>query len=57
MARLHVDNLLTWRSDAFAQRAFDRAELDALERRLSAIADEQEAAPPVTVGLGELVLS
>lgn len=56
MAELHSQNLRTWRTDAFAQRAFDRDELDALERSLAAIANGDERVPPVSMGLGELVL-
>ena len=56
MAELHLQNLRTWRADAFAQRAFDTAELDELERRLQALVDGDEHAPPVEIGLGELVL-
>jgi trans-aconitate 2-methyltransferase len=57
MAELHVQNLQTWRNDAFAQRAFDAGELDELERRLLAISRGEERAEPVSLGLGELVLS
>lgn len=57
MARLHLQNLVTWRADPFAQRVFDLAELDELERRLSAVAEEVERAAPVSLGLGELVLT
>lgn len=56
MAELHLYNLRTWRSDAFAQRTFDPAEIDALETRLAGIVDGSEQAEPVTIGLGELVL-
>jgi ubiquinone/menaquinone biosynthesis C-methylase UbiE len=38
MAELHLENLRTWRTDPFAQSAFDRAELDGLERDLARIA-------------------
>lgn len=57
MAQLHVQNLGTWRADPFAQRVFDPAELDELERRLQALALGEERAAPVSLGLGELVLS
>ena len=56
MAELHLDNLRTWRADAFAQRAFDPAEIADLETRLAAVVSGVESAGPVTVGLGELVL-
>jgi len=57
MAELHLQNLRTWRTDAFADRAFDRAELDRLELGLSAVVSGAERAAPVSVGLGELVLA
>jgi hypothetical protein len=56
MAEIHVQNLRTWRTDPFATRAFDRADLDQLETRLQAIASGEESAAPVAIGLGELVL-
>ena len=56
MAELHVQNLRTWRSDAFASRAFDAAELNNLERQLAALADGSILATPVEIGFGELVL-
>jgi len=39
MAQLHVANLRSWRQDVYAQRAFDSAEIDALEKSLTDIAD------------------
>jgi hypothetical protein len=56
MAELHLQNLRTWRTDAFAGRAFDAAELDELDRRLQALVNGDDHAPPVDIGLGELVL-
>lgn len=56
MAEIHLQNLRTWRTDAFAQRAFDRVELDRLECSLEAIVSGAERAEPVAIGLGELVL-
>jgi ubiquinone/menaquinone biosynthesis C-methylase UbiE len=56
MAELHVQNLRTWRSDAFASRAFDAAELNNLERQLAALADGSISTAPVEIGFGELVL-
>ena len=56
MAELHVENLRTWRNDAFAQRTFDAQELDDLEQQLTAIALGHTCARPVSLGLGELVL-
>ncbi len=38
MAQLHVANLRTWGSNDFATQAFDRQEMDQLERQLSLIA-------------------
>lgn len=57
MAELHVQNLRTWKNDAFAQGAFDSAELEELERRLSRIVRGEERAAPISLGLGELVLA
>lgn len=56
MAELHLQNLRTWRTDPFAGRAFDAAELDELERRLQALVNGDDHAPPVDIGLGEIVL-
>ena len=38
MAQLHVANLRTWGGNDFAVKAFDRAEMDQLERELDSIA-------------------
>jgi hypothetical protein len=56
LAELHVQNLRTWRSDAFASRAFDAQELNELERQLAALAAGGVPAAPVEIGFGELVL-
>ena len=56
MARLHSLNLSTWSSDAFAQANYDRAELDALGAELSQIAARELSAPPVSCGIGQVVL-
>jgi trans-aconitate 2-methyltransferase len=56
MAELHLQNLRTWRTDAFAERAFDRSEVDQLEHSLAALVSGAERAAPVSIGLGELVL-
>jgi len=56
MAELHVENLRTWRSDAFALCTFDPKELDDLEQQLAAIVAGNTRALPVSLGLGELVL-
>jgi len=47
MAELHLANLLTWREEEHARRAFDRAELDRLEATLARVMAGNEAAPPV----------
>ncbi|RYZ08380.1 MAG: class I SAM-dependent methyltransferase [Myxococcales bacterium] len=57
MAQLHLQNLMTWRADPFAQRVFDAAELNDLEQALRAVAEGEDRAQPVSLGLGELVLS
>jgi len=54
MARLHVLNLRTWRTDPVA-RGFDSGELDALDAALTAIASGAPA-EPIAQDLGELVL-
>lgn len=56
MAELHALNIATWKNDAYAQRAFDAVELAVLETRLWAIARGREAAPPVSLGVAEVVL-
>jgi trans-aconitate methyltransferase len=56
MAELHLQNLRTWRTDAFALRAFDGTEIDRLEQTLQGIVSGSERAAPVSIGLGELVL-
>jgi hypothetical protein len=56
MAEIHLSNLRTWRTDPFAQRAFDPAEIVDLEARLANVASGGEHAQAVVIGLGELVL-
>ena len=56
MAELHLQNLRTWRGDAFARQAFDGSEIERLEQILQSIARGSEHAAPVAIGLGELVL-
>lgn len=56
MSRLHVLNLRTWRNEPFAARAFDAAELDALDAWLVEAASGRAELPPVEQELGELVL-
>jgi len=57
MARLHEMNLRTWREDPFAVENFDSAELDQLGNYLQQVAVGVRAAPPVQVGVTQLVLS
>ena len=57
MARLHHLNLLTWGDDPHARAAFDRDELEDLTRRLGAVAEGREAAPPVVSEMRQLVLA
>ena len=54
MARLHLFNLRTWRTDPVAIEAFDAAELGALETALTAIVDGAVEAR-VDQGLREIV--
>jgi trans-aconitate methyltransferase len=56
MAKIHLQNLRTWRTDPFAEHSFDRSELDGLEQGLDAIAEGASVAQAVAIGLGELVL-
>ncbi len=56
MAELHAMNLRTWSRDAAAQQLFDAAELGALERELTALAEGSRACPAVRVGTGQLVV-
>jgi ribosomal protein S18 acetylase RimI-like enzyme/SAM-dependent methyltransferase len=55
MARLHVLNLATWGTDAYAQSAFDSAELAELARVLNAVATGADA-PEVTCTMAQLAL-
>jgi len=56
MARLHSLNLSTWSSDPFAQQNYDREELAALGAELAHIASGEVSAPPVSCGIGQVVL-
>ena len=56
MARLHSLNLSTWAQDAFARDNYDPAELAALGAELAQIAAGEISAPPVSCGLGQVVL-
>ena len=44
MAQLHVANLRTWGGNDFAVQAFDRCEMDQLERELGSIASGSKEA-------------
>jgi trans-aconitate methyltransferase len=56
MAELHALNVATWKDDAYARVAFDRAELDTLEQSLVEVAAQGVAAGTMEVGLGEIAL-
>jgi len=56
MARLHSLNLSTWSSDPFAQANYDREELAVLGAELARIAAGEVSAPPVSCGIGQVVL-
>ena len=56
MARLHWLNLRTWANDPFAQEHYDRKELSALSDELAQIASGALSAPPVSGGLGQVIL-
>jgi SAM-dependent methyltransferase len=56
MAKLHVMNLRTWRTDDIARELFDPAEIDELDRRLSAIENGTKTGVVVRNTLRELVV-
>jgi trans-aconitate 2-methyltransferase len=56
MARLHLLNLRTWSQDPFAQANYDPSELGELEASLEQIAGGVVDAPPVSLGMGQVVL-
>ena len=56
MARLHFFNLQTWSKDAFAQANYVASELAQLGSELEQIAVGEIAAPPVSLGMGQIVL-
>ena len=56
MARLHSLNLNTWSNDPFAQANYDREELAVLGAELAQIAAGEISAPPVSCGIGQVVL-
>jgi trans-aconitate 2-methyltransferase len=55
MAELHLPNLRTWRQDAYASRAFDPREVDALEASLERITSGVEDAGVVVNGVRQIV--
>jgi trans-aconitate 2-methyltransferase len=57
MARLHLLNLRTWSQDPFAQANYDPSELDELEASLEQIASGVLEAQPVSLGMGQVVLT
>jgi hypothetical protein len=56
MARLHLLNLQTWSSDVFARDNYDVEQLSQLADDLQLVATGQVEAPPVALGMGQLVL-
>ncbi|MEI9937451.1 MAG: hypothetical protein WDO69_09525 [Pseudomonadota bacterium] len=56
MARLHFFNLRTWSNDAFAQANYVASDLARLGSELERIANGELAAPPVSLGMGQVVL-
>ncbi|HEX7480454.1 MAG TPA: class I SAM-dependent methyltransferase [Polyangiales bacterium] len=55
MARLHAANLATWSQDPFARASFDPEMLRRLGEALAELTTGGEQAPPVTVGMGQVV--
>ena len=56
MARLHFFNLQTWSKDAFAQANFAASELLEIGAQLERIADGTLRTPPVSCGIGQVIL-
>jgi trans-aconitate 2-methyltransferase len=56
MARLHFLNLRTWSSDGFAQANYAADDLAELGVQLEQISSGAISAPPVSCGIGQLVL-
>jgi len=56
MARLHLLNLQTWSSDAFARDNYDAKQLSELAEELQGVASGALAASPVALGTGQVVL-
>lgn len=55
MARLHRDNLRTFRHDAFVQKTLDVDAIERLDRSLTEVATGTRAAPPVEIELGQVI--
>jgi trans-aconitate 2-methyltransferase len=56
MARLHFFNLQTWSKDPFAQANYAAAKLARLGSELERIASGELSAPPVSLGMAQVVL-
>ena len=56
MARLHLLNLRTWSSDPYAQAHYAAADLCELGAQLARIAGGESTAPPISCGMGQVVL-
>jgi trans-aconitate 2-methyltransferase len=56
MARLHFFNLQTWSKDPFARANYVPSELLELGSELERIANGEVTAPPVALGMGQVVL-
>ncbi|HEY5377271.1 MAG TPA: class I SAM-dependent methyltransferase [Polyangiaceae bacterium] len=56
MARLHLLNLQTWSSDAFARDNYGAEQISELAEELQLVASGSVAASPVALGMGQVVL-
>jgi trans-aconitate 2-methyltransferase len=56
MARLHLLNLQTWSSDAFARQNYGAEQLAELAEQLQLVASGLTDAAPVALGMGQVVL-
>jgi ubiquinone/menaquinone biosynthesis C-methylase UbiE len=56
MAELHLLNLQTWGSDAFARENYGEELISELSAELREVASGATAAPPVSLGMGQVVL-
>lgn len=57
MARLHLLNLGTWSQDPFARANYEDSELSTLSASLEQIASGAALSAPVSLGMGQLVLT